>query len=161
MAKKGVKPTIDNLPDIKINQDLINPEASKQEKFLIALFETRNVQEAGRKAGYAETVVKSGRLYQMLQEPKTKDQLKSIAIAHDWQAVSKLYQLEAIAIDEATRQAQEDPESAIKNLHRLKDTTKAKKVSVGILQSDIIPASQPTINIQSLQVLMSQIHQPS
>ena len=107
--------------------DITPAETDRETIFALALFENPDVREAGIAAGYSETTLSSGYLYQKLKTPKFQAKLKEVAIAKDFQHLSKAYQLEDKALAAALEQAIDNPDSAIKNVGKLKHTIKQKK----------------------------------
>jgi hypothetical protein len=149
-----------NMTKTKENNTIttIEPESeldvseSKEDKLIQAYLDCHDVREAGEIAGYSQTTLSSGYLYGKFQKPKFQEKFRRAAIAMDYQDLAFVYSLERKALQEATKQAKDRPESALENISKLKHTLKTKKQIIGILGQDPIPPQQSTINIESLKV---------
>jgi len=135
----------------------------KETKFALALFDSKTAIEAGRKAGYSDVTLKSGYIYKKLRDPKFQEKLKSVAIANDWQDVSKAYQIQAAAIDAAQEiQTTKDvtPQDKIQAARAVKDIIKEKKQSTGILNEQVL--YKPNLNFIAVNArsLMLELNNP-
>jgi len=144
----------DNLP---IKHD------DQETRFAIALFESKTASEAGKKAGYSESTLKSGYIYKKLRDPKFISKLKSIAIANDWKDVSTAYQIEHNAIQAAhdLQESSENHKDKIAAAHMVRHIIKEKKQTTGLLQGDVI-IHKPNLNIIALNArdMMRQLNNP-
>jgi hypothetical protein len=127
-----------------------NVSESKATRFAMEYLNCHDVREAGRRAGYAESVLSSGYLYGKFKNPKFQEIFWSAAIALDYQDLAFVYSLERKALQEAVKQAKEKPESALENIAKLKQTSKQKKQIIGILGQDT-PQPPQTINIALIE----------
>ena len=132
---------------VPVNED--DTPKSQEDRFIIEYLDCHDVREAGKRAGYAASVMTSGYLYGKFKNPKFQDKFRSVAISREYQDMAFVYSLERKALEEASKQATEKPETAIENLSKLKHTLKQKKQIVGILSPDTAPA-QPMVNIGSM-----------
>jgi hypothetical protein len=130
----------------------IEPEVSesKESQFIRAYLNCHDVREAGRQAGYAESVLSSGYLYGKFKNPRFQELFRSAAIAMDYQDLAFVYSLERKALKEAAQQAKDNPGSALENISKLKHTVKQKKQIAKLLGQDT-PQPPQVINIQSIE----------
>jgi hypothetical protein len=130
------------------SENALDTPRSQEDRFIIEYLDCRDVREAGKRAGYADSVMTSGYLYGKFKNPKFQEKFRSVAIARDYQDMAFVYSLERQALEEAVRQATDKPESALQNISKLKHTLREKKRIVGILADDNAPV-QPMITIKA------------
>lgn len=147
---------INQLSDI-VTENGSDTSENKESKFAMAYLDCHDVREAGRRAGYAESVLSSGYLYGKFKNPRFQEIFRSIAIARDYQDLAFVYSLERKALQEAVKQATDKPATALENISKLKVTTKQKKQIIGLLGQDT-PQPTQTLNVTNIQKLMVAIH---
>ena len=132
--------TTNNLPD---SAEPIQPEPSKQDKFISYLFTEQTIKDAARKAGYAESTCASV-TYTMLKDPKFQDKLRQYAIQNNLLALPQIARIEKKGLDAL--------ENDINKYPKFRDILKQTKQISGLLAQDTQPAV-PTINIRSIEHL--------
>ena len=123
-----------------------------QETELIKAFlSCHDVREAGKIAGYSDSTINSGYLYQKFQKPDFQEKLKQYAIACDYQDLSFIYGIERNALRYAYEQSLAVPKSALESVSKLRHITTQKKKVTSILRDDTAhEVSQTTININTI-----------
>ena len=140
-----------------VPQSELDTSENKESVFARAYLDCGDVREAGRQAGYAESVLTSGYLYGKFKNPRFQEIFRSIGIANDYEDMAFVYSLERKALQEAVKQATDKPASALENISKLKHITKQKKQVIGILGQDT-PQSPQTVSvvlIEKVQVAIS------
>jgi len=129
----------------------------QETQFILSMFEHNDVRQAGKAAGYSDSVINSGYLYTKWKDPRFKDKVLGIAIAYDVQDfIDQLY-IERTAYQQARIDVEQNPQNAEKHLKTLEATGKIKRESIGLN----VPQQGKglTINVNTMNVIQGQLKQ--